>query len=168
MLDHDAPRAIRQEKMIREWVSKFRRSVNKRAVPKRCEFETSIIISLGPDRNTGSLLTSKNAPTIRGETRDLSSTGIGFVVSSIRLKETYLVGEGRVLNAEINLPGGKIKMDLIGQRYNQIGQHVSATQYLVGAKIIKISDTDREVYNEFLNTKQQKNTGSLKLGIDEG
>lgn len=156
------------KKMIREWASKFRRSVNKRTVPKRREFETSIIISLGPDRNTGSLLTPKNTPSIRGETRDLSSTGIGFVVSSIRLNESYLVGEGRVLNAELNLPGGKIKMDLMGQRYNQIGQHVSASQYLVGAKIIKISDTDREVYNEFLNTKPQKNTGSLKLGIDEG
>ena len=58
-------------------------------------------------------------------------------------------------------------MRLIGRRYKQIGQHVSTTQYLVGAKIIEMSESDEEVYKEFLKKKRSK-TGSLELGVDEG
>ncbi len=103
----------------------------------------------------------------RGETSDLSETGIGFVVSSIRLREFYLVGEGRVLNAQLNLPEGKVKIQLMGQSYKQIGQSVSNTQYLVGAKILRMSEGDRLIYNEFLKGRRPKG-GALELGIDEG
>ena len=126
-----------------------------------------ISISLEPNKNTGSLHTSLIGVSARGETRDFSATGIGFVVSSIRVNEYYLVGEGRVLNAELNLPGGKVKMQLMGRRYKQIGEHVSTTQYLVGATILKMSENDREIYRQFLAQKKI-NAGSLELGIDEG
>ncbi len=107
-----------------------------------------------------------NDLSIRGETEDLSFTGIAFTVSSIRLREYYLVGEGRKLNAEINLPNGKVKMQLIGQRYKQVGKHVSVTQYLIGARILKMSDGDRETYKEFLR-KRKNRAGSLELEVDE-
>jgi hypothetical protein len=153
--------------MIRKWASKFRKTVNKRTVSRRREFHLPIVVSFVPDRNTGSLHQTLNDLAVRGETRDLSATGIGFVVSSIRLREYYLVGEERLLNAELKLPKGKVKMQIVGQRYNQIGQHVSATQYLVGAKIVQMSDVDRETYKEFLRQKKRK-VGALEFGIDEG
>ena len=48
------------------------------------------------------------AACIIGETVDLSRTGIGFVVPSIRAKEKYLVGQERHVNVEIDLPTGKV------------------------------------------------------------
>ncbi|MCB1024051.1 MAG: hypothetical protein KDB79_06670 [Acidobacteria bacterium] len=153
--------------MIRRLAEMLRKSVNKRSISRRRECSVPVTIKLGLDHNTGPLPKSISELTVTGETCDLSSTGIGFVVSTIRLREYYLVGEERLLNAEISLPNGLVKMQIIGQRYEQVGQHVSATQYLVGARIVKMSDRDSNLYMEFLSNKKVK-SGSLTLGIDEG
>lgn len=104
---------------------------------------------------------------ILGETKDLSATGIAFIVSSIRLKEHYLVGEGRTLNAELDLPGGKIRMQVIGQRHEQFGEHISTARFLIGAKITKMSEQDREAYEDFLRYGKKHLKQSLALNIDE-
>lgn len=154
--------------MLRKWTSKFSKSINKRVVARRREINAPIKITFEPDRNTGSLQLPIKNLSISGETQDLSTSGIAFIVSSIRVNEFYLVGEGRILNAEISLPNGKVKMQLKGERYEQIGNHhLSISEYIVGASILKMSDEDREIYIEALKGKRQK-AGSLELGIDKG
>lgn len=110
-----------------------------------------------------------NNLSITGETKDLSHSGIAFVVSSIRIKENYLVGEGRTLNAELDLPNGKVTLRIVGQRYEQIGEHISVSQYLIGAKILFMTEENRETYEHFLRygKKIKKSSGTLQLGIDE-
>ena len=71
-------------------------------------------------------------------------------MDSIRLREYYLVGENRILDAELDLPNGKAKMKLIGQRYEQVGEHLSVNKYLIGATILDMTPIDRDLYNEFL------------------
>ncbi|MGI8669757.1 MAG: PilZ domain-containing protein [Aridibacter sp.] len=148
--------------MIRNLISKFTKSVNERVVARRHEYHFPVKISFEPNRNTGNLQKSLNELFIRGETKDLSQSGIAFVVSAIRVREHYLVGDGHTLNAELDLPNGNVKMQIVGQRYEQTGQHISTTQYLIGAKILEMSDADQEAYNEFLKIKTHP-TGSLKL-----
>lgn len=152
--------------MIRKLAAMLRKSMEKRSISRRREYSVPVTISFEKDRNTGSLNKSFYELSVAGETIDLSSSGIGFIVSTIRIREYYLVGEGRILNAELSLPNGKVKMQVIGQRYEQVGEHVSTTQYLVGAKIINMSDRDADIYNEFL-TNKKANARSLALGIDE-
>jgi hypothetical protein len=99
-----------------------------------------------------------------GETYDMSGSGIAFVVSSIRVMENYLVGQERVLLAELDLPGGKVKMKVLGRRYEQVGVHLSTEKYLVGAEIVHIS----EAYEHFLKFGRTtpKATAQMQLGID--
>lgn len=105
---------------------------------------------------------------ISGETADLSRSGIAFVVPSVRIKENYLVGGGRVLNAELDLPNGKVSMKIVGQRYERVGELTSTARYLVGASIKEMTDENREAYNDFLRHTDKKGTAdSLKFGIDE-
>lgn len=160
--------------MIRKLISKFTKSISERAASERRSFEIPIMISFEPRKITGKLNAGTAAATatlsIRGETKDLSKTGISFVVPSIRLRENYLVGNGRALNAEITLPGGKLNMQIVGQRYEQISDnHSSATKYLIGASIARMSGEDREVYEEFLRcgNEMQRKAGSFSLGIDK-
>ncbi len=105
---------------------------------------------------------------ISGETKDLSKTGIAFIVSSIRLREYYLVGEQRTLNAELDLPNGKITMQIIGQRYEQVGLHLSETKFLIGATITKISEDARDAYEYFLSHGKKRGKETFALGIDKG
>ncbi|MBS1795155.1 MAG: hypothetical protein JSS81_14950 [Acidobacteria bacterium] len=154
--------------MIRKLVSKFNKSITERVVSTRKQFEFPIKVWFEPDRNTGPLRMPAENVTVTGETSDLSRSGIAFIVSSIRVRENYLVGEGRVLNAEIDLPEGKVRMQIVGSRYEQVGEHISTARFLVGAKIIKMTADNREFYEEFLRYGSKRKKGSLALGIDKG
>src|SRR4051812_26035156 len=110
-------------KIIRKFFSKLNGKIIRRFAPSRRTTELPIKITVEPDRNTGRLVLNKEILSIRGSTKDLSTTGIAFWVDSIRLREHYLVGEARILNAEIDLPNGKVKMQIVGRRYEQVGEH---------------------------------------------
>ena len=157
--------------MIRKLVSRLNRSVTKQIVAQRRELHLPVKISITPDRTTGRLSSTGNAPeplSIRGETKDLSKTGISFIVSAIRIKEYYLVGENRPLSAELDLPDGtKLKMQVVGQRYEQINIHDSISEYFIGAKITQMKADEREVYEDFLKTGGKSKAGVLQLKTDQ-
>jgi hypothetical protein len=157
--------------MIRKLVSRLNRSVTKQIVAQRRELHLPVKISITPDRATGRLNGTPTTPeplSIRGETKDLSKTGIAFIVSAIRIKEYYLVGENRPLNAEIDLPDGtKLKMQVVGQRYEQINIHDSVSEYFIGAKITQMSEAEREVYEDYLKNGAKSKAGVLQLKTDQ-
>jgi hypothetical protein len=136
-------------------------------VAPRRKHQVPVKVWYEPEKSNGRLKQSTENLFMSGETHDLSTSGIGFLVSSIRIKENYLVGENRVLNAEIDLPGAKVRMQIIGRRYEQVGIHVSSSRYLIGASICQIQEADREVYEHFLQFGDARKKGSLALGIDK-
>ena len=140
-----------------------------RVVSVRHTREVPIKLSFVPNEKNGKLKVPQPILYITGETKDLSYSGIAFIVSSIRIKENYLVGEGRALNAELDLPGGKIPMKIVGQRYEPIeNEHQSVGRYLIGASISEMTEENREVYEHYLRFGGIKeNTGSLNFGIDQ-
>ena len=154
--------------MLRKWIAKFNKSRAERVVSVRHDREVPIKLSFELSGKTGKSV-SPQILFITGETKDLSQSGIAFTISSIRIKENYLVGEGRILNAELDLPNGKVSMKIVGQRYEPIeNEHLSVGKYLVGASILQMTDENREVYEYFLRFGDAKgNTGSLKFGIDQ-
>ena len=156
-------------KMIRKLIEKLSGVLVKRSHSTRKRISVPIKLSFEPMRITGRLTAPAQAVYISGETSDLSSCGVAFVVSSIRVRENYLVGQDRTLNAEIDLPDGKIQMKVIGRRYERVGVHVSAEKYLIGAEIIEITKENREAYDHFLRfgSKRKKAASpSYGMGID--
>jgi len=155
--------------MIRELIWKFKKSMFERAVPRRYGYETPVSISFQSFTSNGKPNASARL-SLRGNTKDLSLNGIAFIVPSIRLREYYLVGENRLLDVEMSLPSGKIKMQVVGRRYEQLGdEHSSATSYMVGASIEEITNEDRKIYEDFLQTgcKTTVKAGALKLETDK-
>ncbi|MCY7377491.1 MAG: hypothetical protein LH472_16155 [Pyrinomonadaceae bacterium] len=152
--------------MLRNLIAKFNKSMSARVASMRHKREVAIKVSFEPTGKTGRLDATRNL-FIAGETADLSGSGIAFTVASIRVKENYLVGEGRVLNAELDLPNGKVSMQIVGQRYELIGEHLSTERYLIGASIVQMSDENRAAYEDFLRigASVPRNTGELKFGI---
>lgn len=157
--------------MIRKLIARFNKSITERVHSARYDCEMPISISFEPNHKTGKLSSPLENISIKGVSRDLSASGIAFVVPSIRLKENYLVGENRTLCAELDLPNGRVRMVVVGQRYEQLAdEHTSTTKYLIGAKIASMSDADREIYEYFLRHSEQfKKTGkAFNFGIDKG
>ncbi|HSK73790.1 MAG TPA: PilZ domain-containing protein [Pyrinomonadaceae bacterium] len=154
--------------MIRELVSRLNKSVSKRVVAPRREFSVPISVSIESDKHTGRLNMPAEKLTIRGETVDMSKTGIGFLVSAIRIKEYYLVGEDRTLFVELDLPNGRVKMQVVGRRYEHNDDiHSSGAQFLIGASISNITTENREAYEEFLRLGGKAKGKILQLKTDQ-
>lgn len=155
---------------LRKLISKFNKSITERSIAQRYKYQVPVAVSFEPVRKTSRLDVPVQKCLIRGETRDLSKTGIAFIVSAIRLGENYLVGDGRILDVELKLPNGKVEMRIVGQRYEPIeDKENSAVKYLIGAKIVQMSEANREAYEEFLligSNLRRKNARSLKFGTD--
>ena len=156
--------------VFRKLFSKLNRSFAENTSPKRRPFHVPIKITIFPEVITGRLNkdAKRESLSISGETQDLSSTGVAFVVSSIRLREYYLVGENRTLHAELDLPNGKIKLELVGVRYEQVGIHDSTVNYMIGARIVTAEPLEMEIYEEFLKhgDKLKKGKQNLPLKAD--
>lgn len=145
--------------------------MSERIVPVRYQLQVPVKVWFEPENKSGRLKTPDAAEHlfVWGETRDLSRSGIAFVVPSIRLKENYLVGGNRALVAELDLPNGRTQMRVVGKRYEQVGEHLSVSRYLIGASIEHITPENLEVYDYFL--KHGKRAGAkvgLELRVDKG
>ena len=136
--------------MLRELVSRFSVSLLERRASVRKKYELPVKVCFAPEINPNNITRSCDDLFLSGETVDLSETGIGFVVASIRIKEKYLVGQERILNVELDLAGKKVQMRVLGKRYERVGIHASTERYLVGAEITDMSPDDRQKYEYFL------------------
>jgi hypothetical protein len=136
--------------VIRKFISRLNLSFVENRSARRLNLQVPVRITIEPDEANGKLTTRRESLSASGETKDLSKSGIAFIVPSIRLREYYLVGENRTLSAELDLPNGKIRMQIVGVRYEQIGIHDSTINYLIGAKIVFISPLEQEIYEEYL------------------
>ena len=135
--------------MIRELVSKLTNVITERRASVRRKFNVPVKVWIKPEAN--SLFKSPYRELyLSGETYDLSQTGLAFLVSSIRIKEDYLVAPDRVLNVELDLSGKKLRMEIVGRRYERVGIHLSTERYLIGAEIVHMEEEDRRSYEYFL------------------
>ncbi len=154
--------------MIREFFAQFNKTLAKRVVSSRYSYQVPIKLTFEQNNKTGKLQMPRIPLYINGETKDLSQSGIAFMVSSIRLQENYLVGQERVLNAELDLPNGKISMKVVGQRYEQVDGTASSGKFIIGAKIVQISDECKEFYEDFLrNGNKLTQAKVLNFGVDQ-
>lgn len=152
--------------MLRELISKFNKSLTKSVVSFRKSYHAPIKVWFEPDRNSGNLTNAREVIYASGETQDLSRTGVAFLMSSVRIKEKYLVGQERLINAELDLPSGKVRMQLLGKRYEKVGKHISMEKFLIGAQIVKMTADNREAYEQFLKYAGRRKKGTANLGLE--
>lgn len=126
--------------------------INRRRAP-RFEIRIPITIIIPTEKNLNANLLNREILSMTGETKDLSEAGLGFFVSSIRLREHYLVSEERPLIAELNLPEGQIKMKIVGVRYERENGNSAGLKYLVGARISNMMPAEKEIYQRFLRNE---------------
>lgn len=138
--------------MLRELVSRFSSTMAQRRASARKGYNVPVKVCFAPEKNSPVKSHGRcEEAFLSGETIDISETGVGFVVSSIRIKEKYLVGQDRVLNVELDLSGTKIRIQVRGMRYERIGVHLSTERYLVGASIVAVNEEDKAAFDHLLH-----------------
>jgi hypothetical protein len=137
--------------MLRELVSRFSSTIAERRASVRKRFDLPVRVCFAPEKSMVRSAGPCDEGFLSGETKDISETGIGFIVSSIRINEKYLVGQERKLNVELDIAGRKIRMQVMGVRYERVETiHLSTERYLIGAQIVEINEEDKEAFDELL------------------
>lgn len=155
--------------MLRKLISRFNTSLSESMVSPRRKHTAPVKIWFEPEINSERARDLARASCVYGETFDISRSGISVLVPSIRIKEKYFVGHQLTVNVEMELPTGKVHMQVMGKRYEKVGIHISTERFLVGAHITHLEGSDKENYESFLKRGHRgarSAAGSLELGID--
>jgi hypothetical protein len=127
--------------------------------PRR-QMRLPVVVRIKPNQSSRASQKAESL-SIEGYTQDLSGSGLAFIVPMIRLGEHYLVGSQQALQIEIFLPEGKVQIEATSQRYEQLDEHSSVSQYLIGAKIVGIKDEDKFLLEDFLNQKSKQGISTI-------
>jgi c-di-GMP-binding flagellar brake protein YcgR len=134
--------------LARSLVSQLRRFVGDRRQSKRQRARLAFSLSLASQ--AVSVNGSKRTSSLKGHTLDVSATGLALIVPTILLGEHHLIGENRRLKIELELPQGSVTMQVVPLRYESLEDHKTETGYLIGAKIVDMSDADRELFTNYV------------------
>jgi PilZ domain len=96
---------------------------------------------------------ARRLPTLDGHTLDVSTTGLALIVPAIRIGEHYLAGADRKLHVKLELPSGSVEMKVATMRYESLEDD---TGYLIGARILELSDTDRVSFEKYVAKVMKK------------
>jgi len=144
---------------------------------RRRHADLALSISIQPNKGeairnleTGELRLRESMPTLRVKSLSLSKNKISFAVPTIRFNDVNLAGEGRILEIEIELPNGKVKLEAIGEHYQRIGKRTSLAEYVVEATIIYINPLEETIYKNYLRHGEKSEAAKgekLIFGIPE-
>ena len=90
---------------------------------------------------------ARHAIKTSGYTRNFSETGIALVVPGIRNGDHHLAARNRRLLIVLELPTGPIRLQAAPVRYERLR---SGTGYIVGARIISMTDGDKLRFLKYL------------------
>jgi len=83
---------------------------------------------------------------VAGHTLNLSESGLALMLHAQNIDEEYLMGGEGSMAIELDLPNGlAIEIQATPVRYEKI-----AEGYLIGARISRMKERDRELYEEYL------------------
>ncbi|HEX6719741.1 MAG TPA: PilZ domain-containing protein [Pyrinomonadaceae bacterium] len=134
----------------RRIVSQLRRFIGNRRRSRRVRARLSFTLSLSDQRVSSN--GSRRLPTLDGHTLDVSVTGLALIVPAIRIGEHYLAGADRKLHVKLELPSGPIEMKVVTVRYENLED---GSGYLIGARILEMSDTDRATFQKYVANVMQ-------------
>ena len=127
-------------------MSRLRRFIGNRRGSKRVRARLSFTLSLSDPRVSSN--GARRLPSLDGHTLDVSVTGLALIVPAIRIGGHYLAGDERRLHVKLELPSGPVEMKVASVRYESLEDD---TGYLIGARILEMSDTDRASFQKYVS-----------------
>jgi hypothetical protein len=129
--------------LVRSVVSKFSRFIGDRRGAPRVNVRLPFSISIqGTNGNGG------RERLLEGYTRDVSASGLGLIVHTVRIDSYYIFVDGRPRKLVLGLPRGPVTMLVLPVRSERLGE--SGAGYIIGARITAIGEEDRQRYLEYL------------------
>lgn len=135
---------------FRTLVNRLRRYVGERRHAPRRLMRLPVSVSLALRENGARA--GRAAQSLDGHTYDISATGLGLLLPSVRIGDRYLTGEGRAVHVTLSLPEGTVRLRAIPVRYERLeeGEAGAHAGYLVGVHILEMDAPDRALFFEYV------------------
>ncbi|HVS82597.1 MAG TPA: PilZ domain-containing protein [Pyrinomonadaceae bacterium] len=134
--------------LIRSVVSRVRIYIKDRRRSPR--LRVRLLFSISVCRKANRNGAGQRERLLKGHTRDISQNGLSLNVPQIHLDGHHLAAEGRDLQLKLELPGGPISMLVTPRRYERLDEAELGCSYLIGVRIVQMSDEDRRRYLSFI------------------
>jgi hypothetical protein len=134
--------------------------------PRRAVNLTSRVSLAGP-RQTGSGPLPPSftlRPTLKGHTRDLSTSGLALLLPAVHLGGLYFTDGERRLSVSVDLDRTTVEMEVLPVRYERLDD---GHGYLIGVRILAMSAGDRIRYDDFLSAIGSKRHFAANLATPQ-
>lgn len=134
--------------LIRSIAARVREYVGNRRRAQR--YKARLSVSVSPVQSARPARVSTGRGALYGYTRDISSSGLALILPTIRIDNIYLTGEDRMLELLIEHEAEPIVIYGVAARYEKLDEESADKGYLVGVKIVEMSEDDRARYSALL------------------
>src|SRR2546423_11288874 len=134
--------------LVRSVVSRVRVFFKDRRQSPR--LRVRLVFSVGIKREGNG--SNRREKTLQGHTRDVSVKGMALLVPQVHLDGHHLAAEGRELTLGLQIGSGDpISMIVMPRRYERLEATPLGCSYLIGVRIMKISESDQARYLSFIH-----------------
>jgi len=133
---------------LREYVGDRRRSPRRGARFAARVPAAVTILDAGAGRPAG----AAQGPSVGGETRDLGGSGLTVRVGRVRVGGRYLTDAEHRLGVRLELPAGEVFLLAEAVRFEHTPDEEGGADYLLGLRILKVSEDDFALYSGYLRT----------------
>ena len=134
--------------LIRSVVSRVRTYLKDRRQSPRLCVQLGLTISVLRKANSNG--SGQVSRTMKGHTRDISARGLAMLLPQVHLGGYHLAAESRELQVMLELPDGPMAMVVLPRRYEMLDEPELGCNYLIGARIVELSDQDAKRLESFL------------------
>ncbi|HXI25423.1 MAG TPA: PilZ domain-containing protein [Pyrinomonadaceae bacterium] len=148
--------------LVRSVVSRVRVYFKDRRQSPR--LRVRLVFSVGIKREVNGNGSNRRAKTLQGHTRDVSVKGMALLVPQAHLDGHHLAAEGE-LTVELQIGSGDpISMIVMPRRYERLEETELGCAYLIGVRIMKISEPDQARYLSFVHEglESSKRTSTIR------
>lgn len=89
---------------------------------------------------------------LSGVTRDLSARGLTLLLPAMRVGSHYLTDAAGYLAVKVETPSGPVCLLASPARFEHLTEGDEGYGYLLGVRIVRMSDPDRDTYLSYLKT----------------
>ena len=89
---------------------------------------------------------------LSGLTRDLSARGLTLLLPAMRVGSRYLTDAAGYLAIKVETPSGPVCLLAAPARFEHLPEANEGYSYLLGVRIVRMSDPDRATYHSYLAT----------------
>ena len=138
--------------LVRSVVSRFQVYFEDRRQLPRLRVRLQFTVAL--HRITRGLSLTRRPRILTGHTKDISQKGLAMLLPEIHLDGRHLTADGRELELRLEIGSGEpIALLVIPNRYERLDNAELGCNYLIGARIVSMDDSDRIRYENFLNER---------------